>query len=148
MIGIAFAVELFDANTLGNAFFLYAHGEPVNFLEVHAVIMLQRAASPDTGGVIPLHDADSSAFQILHRLNAGLAVDEDISKAKLAIGKCRNGNMRQTLRVSAHPRGKATVPRVGSVLVINELPVKSIDLHRAVGDRDVRVDGRLAKVEF
>jgi len=29
--------------------------------------MLQCAARPDTGGIVPLHDADASAFEILGR---------------------------------------------------------------------------------
>src|SRR6266550_3622074 len=116
--------------------------------QIHAVIMLQRAARPHAGGVVPLHNADSSAFQIFGRLDAGFAVDEHVGEAKLAVGKSRDRDMRYPFRVGTHSRGEATIPGVSLFLVGNEFPVKAVDLHRAVSNWNIGIDSRLAEIEF
>src|SRR5262249_20638216 len=98
-------------------------------------------------GVVPLHDADAPALQILRRLDVRLAVDENISETKLAVGERRYRDMRQALGISAHARGEAAVPGIGLVFRRDELEIESLGFDGAVGDRDIGVDRRLAKIK-
>src|SRR5580765_5387722 len=148
MIGIAVAGDWLDAYAVGYAVFLYPRRQPVDAFEVHPVIMLQRATRPHPGGVVPLHDADPPAFQIFCRLDARFAVDEYIGEAKLTVGKSRDRNMRFLFRISAHARCESAVPGVALIFVGNELPFEAVDLHRAVGNWNIGVDGRFTKIEF
>src|SRR5581483_8041102 len=91
---------------------------------------------------------DSPAFQILRALDARPAVDENVSEAKLAVGKRGDRNMLLAFCERAHPRGKTAVPGIRRRFVVDELPLEAVDLHRAVGDRQIGIDGRLAKIEF
>src|ERR1044071_2561549 len=53
-----------------------------------------------------------------------------------------------TLCERAHARGKAAVPGIGPGFVVGELPIETLDLYAAVGDRQIGIDGRLAKIEL
>ncbi|MND05083.1 hypothetical protein D3C83_256640 [compost metagenome] len=55
--------------------------------------------------------------------------------------------MRQPLRVGAHPCGETAIPGIGGIFVGNKFPVKTFNLHRAVGDGNIGIDRRLAKIK-
>jgi hypothetical protein len=134
-------------DALGHAIFFYARRNPVNLLEIQAVVVLQRAARPNACGIVPLHDADPFAFQIPGRFDAGFAVHKDIGLAEFAIRKSRYGNMRRAVCVGAQARGKAAIPGIGFVFSRHKLPIEAFNLYRAVGNGHIRVNGRLAEIE-
>ena len=67
---------------------------PADGVDIDAELMHQMAAQPDRGGLGVERQADTAAFQVLRRADAGARVDENVAVAEHARRKDRNGDER------------------------------------------------------
>src|SRR5262249_21343185 len=136
-----------DSNPRCRACHLRACGEPVDASQIDLIIMLERAPRPHSRGVLPLRDTDALALEVSRRIDRGLTINVDVRQTKFSVGKRRDRNMRQALGMGANPRRKAAVPDISVILSLDDFNLETFNLDGTIGDRHVRVYGRLAKIE-
>ena len=115
---------------------LFPTREPVHFLELHAVLVLQDATLPDGRGHLVLGDADPLACKVAGFLDAGAGMDVDPGMPEGAGGEHGNRHEPRGSLVLRHQVGPHGHLGGVEILVAQHAPEGFLHAERQVGQVD------------